>query len=171
MDQDSEIRKLLDDIDDLKNCSLCKILIFKNIPYNSNSENPWNETKNALAAEIAKVLLNTTSDITVNFIERAHCITSTTKRQGPPYLVPKIKSWDTSEELKSPFIKANQSGTLRVFLSQIYLKVLTIRRNEAPKLQSELRKQDPAIKGFVKFPASLTIKSVGERKYSLEKDF
>ena len=85
--------------------------------------------------------------------------------------MPKIKSWDTSEELKSAFIKANQSGTLRVFLSQIYLKVLTIRRNEAPKLQSELRKQDPTIKGFVKFPASLTIKSVGGRKYSLEKDF
>ena len=49
--------------------------------------------------------------------------------------------------------------------------MLTIRRNEALKLQSELKKQDPAIKGFVKFPASLTIKSVGERKYYLEKDF
>ena len=36
---------------------------------------------------------------------------------------------------------------------------------------SNLRKQDPAIKGIEKFPASLTIKSVGERKYSLEKDF
>ena len=42
-DQDSEIRWLLDDIDDLKNLSLCKTLIFKNIPYNSNNENSWNE--------------------------------------------------------------------------------------------------------------------------------
>ena len=44
VDQDSEIRRLLDDIDDLKNQSLRKTLIFKNIvcaviPYNSNNEN------------------------------------------------------------------------------------------------------------------------------------
>ena len=128
-DQDSEIRRLLDDIDDLRNQSLCKTLILKNIPYNSNSENSWNETKNVLAAEITKVLLNTTSEVAVNFIEGAHHITSTTKREGPPYLVAKIKSWDTSEELKSVFIKANQSGTSRVFVSQMYLKALTIRRN------------------------------------------
>ena len=47
VDQDSEIRRLLDDIDDLKNQSLRKTLIFKNIvyaviPYNSNNENYWN---------------------------------------------------------------------------------------------------------------------------------
>ena len=79
-DQNSEIRRLLDDIDDFKNRSLRKILVFKNIPYNRNSENSWNETKNVLAAEIAKVLPNTTSEVAVNFIERANRITSTTKR-------------------------------------------------------------------------------------------
>ena len=42
----------LDDIDDFKNRSLRKTLIFKNIPYNSNNQNSWNETKNVLAAEI-----------------------------------------------------------------------------------------------------------------------
>ena len=91
-DQDSEIRSLLGDIDNLKNRSLRKTLIFKNIPYNSNSENSWNETKNVLAAEIAKVIPNTTSEVAVNFIEKYHLITSTTKREGPPYLVAKIKS-------------------------------------------------------------------------------
>ena len=94
-DQDSEMRRLLDDIDDLKNRSLLKTLIFKNVPYNSNNENSWNETKNVLVAEIAKVLPNTTSEVAVNFIERAHRITSTTKGEGPPYLVAKIKTWDT----------------------------------------------------------------------------
>ena len=49
----------------------------------------------------------------------------------------KIKSWDTSQELKSVFIKANQSGTSRVLVSQMYSKALTIRRNEALKLGSE----------------------------------
>ena len=84
----------------------------------------------------------------------------------------KIKSWDTSEELKSAFNKANQSGTSMVFVSEMYLKALTIRRNEALKLLwSELKDQDPTIQGFVRFPASLMVKRVGERKYSLEKDF
>ena len=38
-DQDSEIRRLLDDTDDLKTWNLQKTLAFKNIPYNSNNEN------------------------------------------------------------------------------------------------------------------------------------
>ena len=41
-DQDSEIKRLLDDTDDLKNRSLRKTLILKNIPYSSNAENFWN---------------------------------------------------------------------------------------------------------------------------------
>ena len=86
-DQDSEIRRLLDDTDDLKTWNLHKTLVFKNIPYNNNNENFWNETKNVLAAEIAEVLPNTTKEIAVIFIERAHCIASATKREGPPYLV------------------------------------------------------------------------------------
>ena len=83
----------------------------------------------------------------------------------------KVKSWDTSEELNSAFIKANQSGTTKVFVSQMYSKRLTIRRNEALKLWLELQEQDLTIHGLVRFPASLKIKRVGERKYSLEKDF
>ena len=170
-DQDSKIRRLLDDIDDLNNWSLRKTLIFKNIPYNGNSENSWNETKNVMAAETGKVLPNTTSEAVVNFIEIAHRITSATKREGPSYLVAKIKSWNTSEELKSAFIKANQSRKSRVFVSQMYSKALTIRRNQALKLRTDLKEQDPTIQGFVRFPASLLIKRVGERKYSLERDF
>ena len=38
-DQDSEIRRLLDDTDDLKTWNLHKTLVFKNIPYNNNNEN------------------------------------------------------------------------------------------------------------------------------------
>ena len=156
-DQNSEIRRLLDDIDDFKNRSLRKTSVFKNIPYNRNSENSWNETKNVMAAEIAKVLPNTTSEVAVNFIERANRITSTTKRQGPPYLVAKIKSWDTSEKLKLAFVNANQSGTSRVFVSQMHSKALTIRRNDALKPRSELKEQDPTIQEFVRFSASLKI--------------
>ena len=81
-DQDNE--RLLDDIDDLKNRSLHKTLIFKNTPYNSNNENSWNDTKTVLAAEIAEVLPNTTSEVTVNFIERAHHIQFNYKKRKNP---------------------------------------------------------------------------------------
>ena len=64
-------------------------LIFKNITFNSNNE------KNVLAAVIAKVLPNTTSEVIVNFIERAHHINSNKKREGPLHLQAKTKSWDT----------------------------------------------------------------------------
>ena len=58
-----------------------------------------------------------------------------------------------------------------MLVSQRYSKALIIRRNEALKIRSELREQDPTIQGFARFPASLMIKRVGEIKYSLEKDF
>ena len=103
-------------------------LIFKNITFNSNNE------KNVLAAVIAKVLPNTTSEVTVNFTERAHHINSNKKREGPLHLQAKTKSWDTYEELKSVFINTNQSGTSRVFVSQMYPKEQVIRRNEVLKL-------------------------------------
>ena len=124
-----------------------------------------------MAAETEKVLPNTTSEAVLNFIEIANRITSATKREGPSYLVAKIKSWNTSEEFKSAFIKANQSSTSRVFVSKMYSKALTIRRNQLLKPRSESKEQDPTIQGFVRFPASLMIKRKGERKYSLKKDF
>ena len=136
-----------------------------------NSENSSNETKNVKAAKTEKVLPNTTSEAVVNFIEIANRITSATKREGPSYLLAKIKSWNTSEKFKPAFIKANQSGTSRVFVSQMNSKALTIRRNQALKPRSELKEQDPTIQEFVRFPASLMIKRKGERKHSLEKDF
>ena len=63
--------------------------------YNSDNENSLNETKNELATEIVKVSPKTTSNVALNFIERAHCITSNTRREGPPHLLTKIKSWNT----------------------------------------------------------------------------
>ena len=75
-----------------------------------------------------------------------------------------------SEKIKSVIIKANQEGKSAVFISQMYSKSLTERRNVALKYRTDLKQQDPSIKGYVKFPATLIIKRTGERKYSLEKE-
>ena len=132
-DQDSEIGQLLDDIDDLKNLSLCKTLIFKSIPYNSNNENSWNEkcpgcrnSRSLYQTSLVKLLstlLKEPIKSPSNYLNY--------KKKGNH--LAKTKSWDT-EELKPASIKANQSDASRVFVSQIYSKALTIRRNEVLKL-------------------------------------
>ena len=111
----------------------------------------------------------------VKNIERAHHVTTakrnTSASSTPPFLVAKITNWDMSEKIKSAIIKANQEGKSAVFVSQMYSKSLTERRNVALKYRADIKEQDPSIQGYVKFLASLMIKRIGERKYSLEKEF
>lgn len=99
----------------------------------------------------------------------AHHITSTARREGPPHLVAKIKTFDISEEIRSAFINANQSGTSRVFSSQMYSTAITIIRNEPLKHRSELKEQDPIIKEFVRHPATLLIQRARQRKFPQRK--
>ena len=75
------------------------------------------------------------------------------------------------EKIKSAIIKANQEGKSAVFVSQIYSKSLTERRNAALMYRPGLKEQDLLIQGYVKFPAILMIKRTGERINSLEKQF
>ena len=75
------------------------------------------------------------------------------------------------EKNKSVIIKAKQEGKSTLFVSQMYSKSLTERRNAALKYRADLKEQDPSIQSYVKFPTILMIKHTGERKYSLEKEF
>ena len=126
-----------------------------------------------LANEISKNMQNFSKEEIIKNIERAHQVTTANRNpsatSAPPFLVAKITNWDMLGEIKSAIIKANQEGKLAVFVSQIYSKSLTERRNATLKYQADLKEQDLPIQGYVKFPAILTIKHTGERKYSLEK--
>ena len=66
-------------------------------------------------------------------VERAHRVTTTNRNpsatSAPPFLVAKITNWDMSGKIKSAIIKANQEGKSAVFVSQMYSKSLTERRN------------------------------------------
>ena len=42
-----------------------------------------------------------------------------------------------------------------IFVSQMYSSALTKRKNEAIKVRKELKKNDPTIQAYVKFPAKL----------------
>ena len=111
----------------------------------------------------------------MRYIEQAHQVTNANRnpsaRSAPLFFVAKITNWDMSEKIKSAIIKANQESKSAVFVSQMYSKSLTERRNAALKYRADLKEQDPSVQGYVKFPAILMIKHTGERKYSLEKEF
>ena len=74
-------------------------------------------------------------------------------------------------DFKKILVPPNQEGKSAIYVSQMYSKSLTERRNAALNDRADLKELDPSIQGYVKFPATLMIKRTGERKYSLEKEF
>ena len=53
----------------------------------------------------------------------------------------------------------------------MYSPALTKRRNEAMKVRKELKKSDPTIQAYVKFPARLMIKYGKDKEYSLYAEY
>ena len=76
-------------------------------------------------------------------------------------------NWKFSEKAESAFIQENQNGRSQVFVSQMYSKSLTLRRNEGLKHRYEMKKEDPSIQAYIKYPATLTIKRSGEKTYKV----
>ena len=167
------ISKLESEIEELKNRSLRKTLMFKNIKYQQVSESSWSTTKPVLIELISRILPETTKEEIWNNIERAHRIHSkgTSSNGSPPYLIVKMLNWEFSENVKSAFIQENKNGRSQVFVSQMYSKSLTLRQNQALKHQHEMKEEDPSIQGYIRYPATLMIKRPGEKKYKVQKEF
>ena len=128
-----------------------------------------------LADEISKNMQDFSKEYIIKNIERAHWVTTAniypSATSAPPFLVVKITNRNVSQKIESAIIKANQEGKSAVFVSQMYSKSLTERRNAALKYQTDLKEHEHSIQVYVKFPATLMIKRTGERKCSLEKEF
>ena len=112
------------EVEDLKNRSLRKTLVFRNIK-KQQSEKTWDNTKMALANEISKNMQDFSKEEILKNIERAHRVTTANRNpfatsSAPPFLVAKIINWDMSEKIKSAIIKANQEGKSAVFVWQMY---------------------------------------------------
>ena len=129
------ISELESEIEELKNRSLRKTLIFKSIKYQQTNESSWSDTKSVLIDQISIILPETTKEEISKNIETAHRVHSkgTSSNRSPPYLVVKMVNWEFSEKVKSVFIQENQNGRSQVFVSQMYSKSLTLRRNQALK--------------------------------------
>ena len=124
--------------------------------------------KVVLANEISKNMQDLSKGEITKNIEQ-DCWDTTANRNpsatsAPPFLIAKITNRDLSEKIKFAIIKANQEAKSAVFVSQMYSKSLTERRNAALKNRADLKEQDQSIQGYLRFPATLMIKRNGERK-------
>ena len=63
-------------------------------------------------------------------------------------------NWEFSEKAKSAFIQENQNGRSQVFVSQMYSKSLTLRRNVALKHRHEIKEEGLSIQGYIRYLAN-----------------
>ena len=70
--------------------------------------------------------------------------------------------------MKTSFIEAAKDWNDRtsIFVSQMYLPALTMRRNKAMKKPKELREEDQGMRAYVKYPTVLVVKQPGEAAYT-----
>ena len=77
--------------------------------------------------------------------------------------------WNFSDEERTSSIKAakDENDRTLIFVSQMYSRVLTRRRNEAMKKRKELKKEDiQGIQAYVKYLAVLMVKRLREAAYT-----
>ena len=96
------ISELESEIEELKNRSLKKALIFKNIKYQQADKSSSSETMSVLIDQISRVLPETTKEEILKNIEIAHrvCRKGTSSNGSPLYLVVKMVNWEFSEKVK-----------------------------------------------------------------------
>ena len=142
MDLQNHLKILQDDLDDTRNQSLKKTLIFQNIKQESLRQS-WDTTKRILANEIHRVILHISPE------------------EVPP-IIAKFTDWTLTEEIKISFIKRakNSRNNHIVYVSQKYSPAVTNRCNEAMKVHKQLINEDKQIQAYVKFPAILIIPAV-----------
>ena len=145
------------ELNDMTNRGLRKTFILKNIPF--KKKETWDESKKLLVKEIKTVIPDLEESYSMNKIKRAHRSNETEYTNTPA----KFNDWQLTKTIKTSFIKAKS----HIFVSQIYSPALTKRRNEAMKVRKELKKSDPSIQAYVKFPSKLMVKNGKGKEYSL----
>ena len=156
---ETENKVIKEELEDLKNRSMRKTLIFRNIQQDQRRES-WDQTKIILANEIKKKMENIDHGVIIKKIERAHRAKENRHERNLP-VIAKFNDWNFSEEVKTSFIKAAKDGNERtsIFVLQMYLPALTTRRNVAMKKRKELREGDQGIRAYVRYPAVLMVKA------------
>ena len=173
--QQEALISLQEELEDTRNRGMRKTLIFRGIKQGGKNE-AWDESKRKLAAEIKKVMPDIEVDTISSKIERAHrgkeSVGENNSKSEQLPIIAKFTDWTFSEQVKTAFIKASKSSNSRpIFVSQMYTKALTSRRNNAMKRRMELKKENKNVQGYVKYPAILMIKYPNEARYTAYEEF
>ena len=147
VDLENHLKIFQDDLDDTRNRSLRKSLIFRNIKQESQRES-WGTTKRIMANEIHRVIPHRYPEKILSKTEKAHW---SKENQSPvsqhnkvPPIIAKFTNWRFTEGIKTSLINAakNSRNNHIVYLSQMYSAVVTNRRNEAMKVRKQLWNED-----------------------------
>ena len=163
---ETENKVIEEELEDLKNRSMGKTLIFRNIQQDPRSES-WDQTKIILAKEIKTKMENIDHSIIIKKTEREHKAKENRSGKNLP-ITAKFNEWNFSEEVKASFIKAAKDGNdcTPIFVSQMYSPALTTRRNKAMKKWKQLREEDQDIRAYVKYPPVSMVKRPDEVAYT-----
>ena len=137
---ETENKKIMEKLEDLKNRSMRKTLVFRNIQQDHKKDS-WDQTKIILANEIKKKMENIDHHI-MKKIERVHRAKKNRPGRNLP-VIAKFTSWNFSGEMKTSFIKAakDENNRTLIFVLQMYSPALTTRCNEAMKKRKKLRRR------------------------------
>ena len=95
--------ELKDELEDSKNRSMHRTLVFRNIRQPQQREN-WDQTKQTLANQILNVMSEIDKDFIISKIERAHRVKD--NNYGTILsVIAKCSGWTFSEQVKSSFIR------------------------------------------------------------------
>ena len=152
---ETENRKMKEGLEETKNRSMRKTLIFKDQPQEQKRET-WEQTKVTLAKETKKKMQNMEHDFITEKIERAHSVKDNKSGNKLP-IIAKFTDRNFSEEIKSSFITAAKNGNdqIPIIVSQMYATTLIMQRKEVMKKRKELEEEDQRIQAYVKYPAIL----------------
>ena len=154
------MKTTLIELEDLRNRIMRSTLIFKNIPGIRNES--WEDTSQLLAD-----FITCEQDLTYSFeeidfqISRAHRSTEQDKdHSNKNHRVPKpifaqFVNWRIAEEIRNRIIELNSKRRTNVFVSQMYSKELTLRRNEALKYRRDYLNENSDVQVKLEFPAIL----------------
>ena len=159
-------KELTDELEDFKNRSMRKTLVFRNIRQPQQRES-WNLAKQTLANGILNAMPELDKDYIISKIERAHKAKVSNYETILP-VTAKFSDWTFSEQVKSSFIRTtkDKKDEWHITVSQMYSAALTKRRNNAMIKRKELRQDDHRIQAYVKYPAVLMVKYPGESVYT-----
>ena len=123
-------KELTDELEDSKNSSMRKTLVFRNIRQTQQRES-WYQTKQTLANEILNVMPELDKDYIISKIERAHKVKGHNNYGTILQVIAKYSDWTFSEQVKSSFIRAanDKKDETPIIVSQMYSAALTKRRN------------------------------------------